>query len=75
MEKIVLLGQVMTIIIVGWVVIALGNSAEDSKTEHNSKLNTEYVIGKDTLIITDYSTINRCYYLSNGARVDMSLVK
>lgn len=70
----VLLVILTPISIIGGIIITTKNAYEEQQWVE-SKLNTKYVLNKDTLIITDYSNLNNTFILSNGIEINQNLLK
>lgn len=69
----------LTIIIVPIILIVeitkVSNDIDDEHIWMESKLNTKYVLNKDTLIIIDYSILNNTFILSNGVEINQKVLK
>ncbi len=53
-------------------------SYEECKKEQKwveSKLNTKYILNKDTLIVIDYSNLRNTFILSNGIEINQKVLK
>lgn len=50
------------------------NEIEQVTEEYKSHIGNEFVIGKDTLMIVDYSIWNENYTLDNGLKVNAKLI-
>jgi hypothetical protein len=47
----------------------------DYRTGYERHLGEEYIFGKDTLVITNYSVIHDDYILSNGAEISAAIIR
>jgi len=57
-----------------WVIILISNRVEQDTIESNNKLGKQVIVLNDTLMITDYSLVHDCYYLSNRVSIHHTLI-
>jgi hypothetical protein len=65
------IGIILMSVSVGYV----QSSLEKEKLSYSKNIGKEVVIGKDTSVIVDYSSISQSYMLSNGTTVSKEFVK
>lgn len=79
-EKLTMLGLIIITCITAslgifYVLDSTQEKISNSKTEKAKLLGEMIVIGKDTLIIVDYSILKSSYILSNGKEIDSDYAK
>lgn len=51
------------------------NETRDTTKEYELYLGEEFILGNDTLIITDYSLVYKNFTLSDGRKVGASIIR
>ena len=61
--------------ILWWALRTIGDSIDKEKNRYRIEIGKTIIIGKDTLKVLDYSTLQENFTLSNGATVSYEFVK
>lgn len=74
----VTIGYVVYVSIMGvviWLILSVAIKSINKETSSYSiNVGKKVVLNNDTLLITNYSTFDKTYTLSNGVKVDTSLI-
>lgn len=78
MKKMLLIGSGLIVCMV-LLIHLMSNQVKDQwkqeEDKYSSKIGTKFFLGKDTLLIVDYSILKETFTLSNGQIINFNLVK
>jgi hypothetical protein len=74
-EIVLIILFILFVIVFVFTTEKIGDSFKESRQNMEQFLGETVIIQKDTLIITDYSMIERNYNLSNGATISYEFVE
>ena len=71
-STIVLLAVLFALLFI--LISSMNNLIEDEEKKYKTRIGQEFIFGKDTLKIIDYSLLLESFTMSNGVKVNSSLV-
>lgn len=70
-----LISLVILVAIFWWALRTIGSGIDEEKNKYRVEIGKTIIVGKDTLKVLDYSTLQENFTLSNGATVSYEFVK
>lgn len=65
---------IIGIILILMIFNSVTKTSDSLKKEYEPEIGKQFILDKDTLTIVDYSTLEESFILSNGKKVNKSLI-
>lgn len=72
--KVIVLLSIFFILIVTGLISITVNESKSIRDKYKEQIGKRFILNKDTLLIIDYSLLNHNFTLSNGTKIDETLL-